>query len=385
VEAPAPDAAATTPAAPTTPRSSTPSLDWTRDQWLHYRNGELKQLLAKRRRVDERYDPAKAIAVQTRYLVRLARRYGTVDWALQAYHGGEGGVGRTVAYYLGDRRAQFTSTEGAIRGILPSRGGPVTRARPHMTYSDLYFGITPRTHPQAFGYLFGRSDDHRYYWWKVLMAERAIALYRRDPEEFERQWQALRPGQRMEAAWYPKHEELCFRDVAALRRGYAEGTLVRIPGDLRARGIALGDVAPMDAANAYHYKGLRPESMGVLLRLAALYRRHGGKSPLRVLSLTQTQQYAALLDGRYPAPPPKKPLDPADVTIDLHPTGLPFDLGRPASAWDRKVLEYALGLLSDRGEIYWLIERERGPSRYHVTPNPAHRTSLARSARTVRG
>jgi hypothetical protein len=211
------------------------------------------------------------------------------------------------------------------------------------------------------------------------MAERAIALYRREPEEFERQWQALQPGQRLEAAWYPKHEELSFRDVAALRRGAAAGDLVPVPTDLRARGIELGNVAPLDPTNAYHYKALRPQSMGALLQIAAQYRRHGGRAPLRVLSLTQTTRYAALLDARYPEPAPKAPVDPADVTIDLHPTGLTFDLQRPASAWDRKVLEYALGLLSDRGEIYWLIERERGPSRYHVAPNPDHAQSLVRS------
>jgi hypothetical protein len=378
--------AAGTPPGPTATRAPArdpaPTLlphPWTRDQWIYYRNIELKPLLAKRRSVDERYDPAKAIAVQTRYLVQLARRYGSLDWALQAYHGGEGGVARTVAYYLGDRRAQFASTEGAIRGVLASRGGAVTRVRPHLTYADFYFGITPRTHPQAFGYLFGRSDDHRYYWWKVLMAERAIALYRRDPKEFERQWQALRPGQRMEVAWHPRHEELAFRDVAALRRGYADGTLVRLPADLGARGIELGPIAPLDAANAYHYKGLRPESMGALLRVAGLYRRHGGRAALRVLSLMQTTQYSALLDARYPTPPPKEPVDPADLPIDLHPTGLTFDIQRPVSDWDRKVLEYALGILYDRSEISWLIERERGPSRYHITPNPAHARSLSQA------
>jgi hypothetical protein len=339
----------------------------------------MTQLLAKRRQVDERYDPAKAIAAQTRYLVRLTHRYGRVDWALQAYHGGEGGVANTVGRYLGDQRRLFTCTEGAIRGTLASRGGTVTRTRPMLTYTDLYFGATPRSHPDAFGYLYGRSDDHRYYWWKVLMAERAIALYRRDPKEFRRQWQALRPGQRMEVSWYPECDKLAFRDLADLRRAYGEKSLVRPPADLYARGIALGNIAPLDAANADQYKGLRPQSMGALLQLAALYRQQGGGEPLRVLSLTQTEAYAALLKARFPEPPPKKPIDPADIPIDMHPTGLCFDLQRPSTAWNRKVLEYALGLLFDRGEIYWLIETGRGPSRYHVCPCPAHADALARA------
>jgi hypothetical protein len=380
---PSPSPSQATPAVPPSrapgPTATPQAPAWPRDRWMGYRKWEQSQLLAKRRQVDERYDPAKAIAVQTRYLVRLTRRYGTVDWALQAYHGGEGGVANTVGRYLGDRRRLFTSTEGAIRGTLASRGGGVTRARPMLTYTDLYFGTTPRSHPDAFSYLFGRSDDHRYYWWKVLMAERAIALYRRSPAEFQREWQALRPGQRMEVAWYPQRDELVFRDVADLRRAYEQKTLVRPPADLYARGVALGDIAPLDAANAYHYKGLRPQSMGALLQLATLYRRHGGGAPLRVLSLTQTEQYAASLKARFPEPPPKKPIDPADIPIDMHPTGLCFDLQRPATAWDRKVLEYALGLLFDRGQIYWLIETGRGPSRYHVCPSPAAADTFARA------
>jgi hypothetical protein len=113
--------------------------------------------------------------------------------------------------------------------------------------------------------------------------------------------------------------------------------------------------------------------------VATLYRRHGGGAPLRVLSLTQTEQYAASLKARFPEPPPKKPIDPADIPIDMHPTGLCFDLQRPATAWDRKVLEYALGLLFDRGQIYWLIETGRGPSRYHVCPSPTAADTLARA------
>jgi hypothetical protein len=377
-EPPKSDVAPAPQPAPRAPQPAPAPLLWSRDQWVRHRTAQMRQLIAKRRLVDERYDPGKAIAVQTRYLVRLTRTYGSVDWALQAYHGGEGGVANTVARYLGGRRQQFASTGGAIRGVYASRGGAVSRNRPRMAYSDIYFGTTPRTHPAAFAYLFGRSDDHRYYWWKVLMAERTIALYRRDRQEFERQWKALRPGQRMEAVWYPKPETLAFRDVAALKRAYQEGDLVRIPGDLRARGVELGNVAPLDPENAYHYKGLRPAAMGALLQLASLYRAHGGNAPLRILSLTQTEAYAAQLAAKYPRRPPKEPVAPEDVPVDLHPTGLCFDLQRPAVAWDRKVLEYALGQLFDRGQIYWLIERERGPSRYHVCPAPAHADGFAK-------
>src|SRR5207253_9023278 len=136
------------------------------------------------------------------------------------------------------------------RGVLAQRGS-YRRIRPMLSFEDLYFGTTPRSHPDAYSYLYGRSDYHRYYWWKILMAERAIALYRKDPQEFRREWAALRPGQRLEVAWYPNAAEVSFHSVADLERAYTRGKLVRLPADLRPYGLVAGDVAPLDAAHAY--------------------------------------------------------------------------------------------------------------------------------------
>src|SRR5262249_51787048 len=109
------------PVKPAAPKAAVPVI--TRDELIAKRAHEVRLLEAKRRQVDERYDPAKAIASQTRYLVRMARRYGSLDWVFQAYHGGEGGVRNTVSYYLGAQARQFPSTECAIRGTLASPDG----------------------------------------------------------------------------------------------------------------------------------------------------------------------------------------------------------------------------------------------------------------------
>jgi soluble lytic murein transglycosylase-like protein len=353
----------------------------TRDALIAKRARELRLLESKRRQVDERYDPAKAIASQTRYLVRMARRYGSLDWVFQAYHGGEGGVRNTVAYYLGDRWKQFGSPEGAIRGVLASRGG-IERVREPLSFEDLYFKTTPVTEPAAFSYLYGRSDNHRYYWWKILAAERAIDLYRRDPGKFREQWQALRPGQRLEVVWYPRSKELNFHDVAALKQGYAAGQLVHWPAGARSHGLVLDNIAPLDPANAYQYKGLRPEALGALFRIADLYLNSGGSSmPLRVVSLVQTEQYRAELNARHPPSWMRRPTKPEEIPIDLEPTGLCFDIQRPTAAWNRKVLEYALGWLADRNQIYWVEEWEQGPPRYHICPSPDYRRELVRASR----
>lgn len=352
----------------------------TRDELIAKRAQELRLLEAKRRQVDERYDPAKAIASQTRYLVRMARRYGSLDWVFQAYHGGEGGVRNTVAYYLGDRWKAFGSPESAIRGVLTSRGG-LERVRQPLTFEDLYFKTTPRAQPAAFSYLYGRSDNHRYYWWKILAAEHAIALYRRDPAQFREEWQALRPGQRLEVVWYPRSKELNFHNVAALKQGYASGQLVHWPASARSHGLVLGDLAPLDRTNAYQYKGLRPEALGALFRIADLYLNSGGSSlPLRIVSLVQTEQYRAELNALHPPSWMRHTTKPEDIPIDLEPTGLCFDIQRPAADWNRKVLEYALSWLADRNQIYWIEEWDQGPPRYHVCPSPEFRREMVRTA-----
>lgn len=386
-ETPASGAAGPPAARPVAPSTAQPAPStqparptWTRDQWIAYLGKQIREIEAKRKGVDERYDPARAIAAQTRYLVRLARRYGSLDWAFQAYHGGEGGVQNTVSYYLGPRYRAFASAEAAIRGVLPDRGS-YRRVRSPLNFEDLYFGTTPLSHPAAFSYLYGRSDYHRYYWWKIEMAERAIALYRKDPKEFRRQWEALRPGQRLEVAWYPKVKDLSFHTVADLKQAYADGTLVRLPADLKRYSLVTGNVAPLDPENAYQYKGLRPAAMGALLRLAEIYRENGGASaPLRIQGLAQTTGMMSLLAERNPPPWVRNPPDdPADIPVDLHATGLCFDLERPQAAWNRKVLEYALGVLADRQRIYWIDETVYGPRRYHICPSPGYTRELTRT------
>jgi hypothetical protein len=382
------DAPAPAPAKPPVPTPKPAPLTprvITRDELVAKRVNELRLLEAKRRQADERYDPAKAIAAQTRYMVRLARRYGSLDWVFQAYHGGEGGVRNTVSYYLGDQWRRFASIESAIRGIVATPSG-AQRVRPPLSFEDLYVKVSPVSHPAAFSYVYGRSDNHRFYWWKVLAAERAIALYRQDPSEFREQWRALRPGQRLEVVWYPNSKELNFRDVAALKKGYASGELVRWPANAKARGLILDDPAPLDPANAFHYKGLRPEAMGALHRVAAVYFANGGtKLPLRIHSLVQTEQYRARLNATRPPAWMRRLTKPEDIPIDMQPTGLCFDIVRPTTNWNRKVLEYALSYLADRNQIYYVEEREQGPRRYHVCPSPEFRQELARAARPLSG
>ena len=328
---------------------------WTRDQWIAYRRQQRSALVSTRRHVDHRFDPARAIPAQTRYLLKLTRKYGGVDWALQAYHGGEGGASKTMRLFLSE----------APR--LASRGGS------WVPYGDFYARVSPTATPASFSYLYGRSDDHRYYWWKVLMAERALDLYRKDPEQFEREWRALHPGLSSDAVYYPDPAPFQFEDAAALRGGYLDGSLVPLPANAAALGLKTVNLAALEPGSAGVHKGLRPEAMGALLRIVAQYRSSGGRDPVAALALVQSNAYRRRWDARYPDPPLEAgvPRDP-----EFHTTGLTFDLKRPEREWDRKVLQYALGRLSDTLRISWRSEREAGALRYHVVVNPAFKSEM---------
>jgi hypothetical protein len=349
-----------------------PEGAWTRDQWIAYRKAQWEDLVAKRRRADERFDPEKAVKVQTKYLLGLTRQFGGVDWALQAYHGGEAGAGRTMGLFLsaGGGGTQLASRDGTL---VPG----MSRWLP---YSELYRHVTPTGTPAAFSYLYGRSDDHRYYWWKVLMAERALDFYRKDREGFEKEWKALGPGMSADYAFYQDPSEYQFADNAALKAAYHEGELVSFPKAAVALGVKTANIAALDPESAPLQKGLRPEAMGALLRLAHIYRSYGGGEALVVLSMVQSSAYRQLWNTRYPpAPlPPGIPRDP-----EYHTTGFVFDLQRPANDWDRKVLEYAFGRLYDNLRISWRKEDGWGSRRYHVVVNPSYKAEMAEYYRKV--
>ncbi len=336
------------------------SVNWTRDEWIRRRTAQRAALATRRRRIDHRFDPEKAIPVQTRYLLSLTRRFGGIDWALQAYHGGEAGASRLRAL-VAPARSRLAS-----RGLRPGFHG----------YAITYSLCSPSDAPAAFGYLFGRSDDHRYYWWKVLMAEQALNLFRADRDEFDRQWRSLRPGEGMVHALYPNLVERCFQDDEALRTAYAAGELIRLPGGAGWRTAPDPSLRP---ELAHLFKGLRPEAMGALVRLERVYRRFGGRSPLVLDRLVQSADYARSRQAReQPDTEPDASRQPDPCT-----SGYLFTLRPPVEQHDRKVLTYALGRFYDSLRLSWWEERDAAGRRYLVVVNPYFREEFTLWARQL--
>src|SRR5919198_2806528 len=109
--------------------------------------------LRERRRVDERFDPGKALTATARYLQIAERRLGRSDLAIAAYHMGIGNMQRALAAY----------------------------GKADIPYARLYFDSTPIRHARAWSVLAALGDDSSTYLWRVLGAKEIMRLYRKDP------------------------------------------------------------------------------------------------------------------------------------------------------------------------------------------------------------
>ncbi len=323
---------------------------------------EIERLRSRRRLADQRYDLRPAIMAQARYLLGLYPKFPDGAWLLQAYHGGESGVSRTLSKYLGSAW-RGNAAEAIQRGNRGSK----------LSFERLYVNTTPRGRPDAFSYLYGRSDDHRYYWWKVRSALEAFAHYRKDERGFRRRWESFLPGRAKEAYWYPQPS-------------------VKYDGD---------GLLPVVAGKTYVARtngAVTQASKGALLLVGELYRRNGGGGKLLVgdallppSEAEKIREHAASRDakrGRHVAvrnlgilPGGGPPVD-----FNFHTTGLAVDIKRPTDPRNGKILEYALGWLTDRHIIWWrpddIDSAGAGRQHYHLVPNPLYRLPLERIART---
>ena len=119
---------------------------------------EAARIRAQRARVDERFDPDKAIAATGRYLKTAMDEFGREDLAVVSYHMGIGNLQRVLGAY----------------------------GQADASYAQLYFDASPDSHPRAYHLLAGLGDDSKTYFWRVLASREAMRLYRGDRGKLER-------------------------------------------------------------------------------------------------------------------------------------------------------------------------------------------------------
>jgi hypothetical protein len=294
------------------------------------------QLEAERAQIDPRFDPGAELRATVRYLEFAERYLHRVDLAVASYHAGVGNVQHELALYDSG-------------GIVP--------------YAQLYFDVGPSRHAAAWTFLSGLGDDSSRYLWRVTAAEQLMALYRRDPA-------ALRRLSSLESS-YPSNALVLvppgvvprFDDPAALSGAYRDGSLVPLPRNLAALGVAvapgMGDLARRLAAPRALYRGLRPAALRMLVEIAALVRRlSGARAPLTVASTVLDGQYDRLLG--FDDPPAT--------------TGYTFQIERHyASGTQAQAFQFVLDRLQALNLIAWV----RGVSTIEITVAPDAGSVLA--------
>ncbi len=234
---------------------------------------QLGRLVARLAKVDDRFDPRKAVAATVRYLKLSAQKFRRQDLAIVSYHMGIGNLQQVLSDYDG--------------------GQPVP-------YAQLYFDTALDHSSGAFRLLAGFGDQSSLYFWRVLGAAQIMRLYRSDRAALTR-LSGLETGYDSSAlVLHPPDRVSTFADPNALSAAYAARTLVPLPANAAQLGLAyansMGSQARRLGAPPALYRGLAPVALDLLVELAGRVRAlSGSHQPLTVHSTVLDRRYQGLL------------------------------------------------------------------------------------------
>jgi Transglycosylase SLT domain len=276
----------------------------------------IARLRAERRKVDERFDPRKALEATARYL-EFARGelHGRPDLAVESYHMGVGNLQRALKAYGNE----------------------------DIPYAQLFFDSTPLRHAKAWNILASLGDDSSTYLWRIGAAQDIMKLYRDDPKKLAAQ-DALQDWPSAEHVLRPPQSTPVFDSADALK----SADLVVVNGPALRVSKAL-------AARPAGERSLRDPPLVLLRRLALGVQAIAKTSPLVVTKASTTSGGEGFVGEGVEAEP------------STHATGYAFDLSRayrsPAQA---QALQFWLDRLTALDLIAWVRE----PNVIHVTVGP---------------
>jgi len=298
------------------------------------RGRKVRSREAVRRRVDERFDPAKALAGTVRYL-QFARSKldDRDDLAVASYHMGVGNLQEAL--------------ERFDDGFVP--------------YGRLYFDTTPKRHARAHALLASLGDDSSTYLWRVRAAAEIMSLWRTDPAALGRLAARQTAKNSAEEVLHPQGTTAVYDDPFALGRARADRTLLPLlPEQLARFGVVMdpqmGELAPRLQQSRRLYRALRPEALAMLAYIGAGVREvSGSKASLVVTSSVRDVPYQRLLTRRNIE---------ATRRYSLHTTGFAFDVSRDyASRAQAQAFQFFLDRLTAMDLIAWVRE----PGAIHIT------------------
>ena len=300
------------------------------------------RLRERRRLVDERFDPPKALAATARYLLFARKQLGREDLAVVSYHMGIGN----------------------LQGALSAYGDE------DVSYARLYFDSTPLRHAAAYRRLAALGDDSATYLWRVAAAREIMRLYRSDPDELQRVSTLQNAKNSAEEVLHPKDETDRFRSPSQLRAAYEDDRIVALrSATLAKHGLSIdpgmGELAGRLGLRRTTYRGLREPALALLAYIGAGVKAISKQAPLIVTSSVRDERYQRLLLARNREATPN---------YSLHTTGWAFDiLRRYRSRRQALAFEYMLSRLQSHDLIAWVRE----PGAIHVTASAQARQLVA--------
>jgi hypothetical protein len=239
---------------------------------------------------DERLIPERAVPAAAKYLAGMQQKFGSLDWAIFAYHCGQGCVGEMMDL---TRRAH---------GIPKN----------DLTVARMFFAASParnRELYQAIEQQMERDYSPTYYF-RVMRAEQLLTLYRRDPKEFESLSEeyrseftpTIRASHRL-SVWL-RRNDLVYHSCDDIRADDGR-RLVRALDRPEYFGYRL-ELSPDSPSNLEYYSEASPAAVGTLAYIAFETRRlheemnpKGEKfRPLSVTALVQPENYARQMGQR---------------------------------------------------------------------------------------
>jgi hypothetical protein len=229
---------------------------------------------------DDRMLPERAIPAAARYLAGMERKFGGQDWAVFAYHCGQGCVG------------MMQEITRHARGIPADK----------MTVARMFFASNPVWNRELYDAIQQQMqrDYSPTYWFRIRRAEQLLALYRRDPAEFARlareyksEFVANRAPHRL-SVWLKK-DDLVFRSGDDIRAALGQ-KLFKALNRPEFFGYALKLPPESD-----YLSEASPSAIGTLAYIAfetrRLYEEMHAKAafrPLEVTALVEPEDYAQL-------------------------------------------------------------------------------------------
>jgi hypothetical protein len=203
---------------------------------------------------DDRMKPERAVPAAARYLARMETKFGGRDWAIFAYHCGE----------------------GCVSDLLPLTEAAVHHKQPSV--AEMFFAANPAHHPELYQAL-QREMQRDYsptYWFRIKRAEQLLALYQEDPAAFrelaEEYQNPIHPKRRAAdrlMVWLKSHD-IFYRSPDDLRLASGKG-LARVLDNPKFFGFSLPEMA--EGPNRDLYLQDSPAAIGTLLYVAFETRR----------------------------------------------------------------------------------------------------------------